>query len=290
MKALRKKREIKEMRAFETAASALRFVSERQRAILQILNTAFDDGEAAQRLMRHVLQNEASDVAVVIIQCCMQEATYNPFYSKITCRLLGHTQQKKILNKIRKAFQFALWDKFGSLRIADAQGSVPDIASLINLSCYIVQLFAEDKYDLSLLRGLDLDISVPPTAGLFFRILFLRILLVLDFPTQIVRLLFGHHSAHKGKDLSGSDVEEDGFGNVKDVAGAASVIKEKMRSAILKLFDAQFCNEQVAGAWMTPLIDVVAGSTLNEDDLDLVIQELPRRIKTARKALKDGAV
>lgn len=284
-----KLRNIKRTRAFESAASGQRFVSERQRKVLLVLHSAFDDGEACQRLMHHIEQNESSDVATVIVQCCMQEQTYNSFYAKVTSRLLSPAMPKKMLTRTKKAFQFALWDTFGGLRVEAASGAVPDVASLVNLAGFVVHLFHEDRYNLSLLRGLDIDVSIPASVGLFLRIFLLRAIIVLDFPQQLVALLFGHHTSKKknGED-SGEELEEDGLGNVRSVLGANSVVKQKLRSALLAFFDAQFMDEKAAAKWMVPLFDVVAGNSLEEEELAMVLEELPRRMKIARKAIKDG--
>ena len=284
--AAQKRRDIKQLRAFESAACGQRFVSERQRGILQILDSAFDDGEACQRLTKPFQQNEGGDVAAVLLQCCMQEATYNSFYAKIACRLLS-VPQRKMWSRVKKAFQFAIWDAFGAFRIHS--GALPDIAAQINLACFVAQLIADKKFDLSVLRGLDIDVGIPANVGMFLRVFLLRLLLVLDFPTQIVAVLFGHQNASGRKaDEAGSDVEEDGDGNVQSVVGANSVIKDKVRAALLKFVDQQFVNEATAASWMVPLLDVVAGTSLDADELAAVVEQLPKRIKAARRAIADG--
>jgi len=54
-------------------------------------------------------------VVRVLLECCLQEKSYNPFYQLLAVRLCKHAKRH------RMTLQFALWDQWKELADADVR-------------------------------------------------------------------------------------------------------------------------------------------------------------------------
>jgi hypothetical protein len=258
--------EIKRTREFDRAAGGQRFATERQRQVFTLFSKALDDTDAFQRLFALLHGNNegvGNDIAAVAVQCCSREETYNPFYGLVLRRLLSTRK-----HRFHVVLQFALWDVLKKIRIADT----PDLPAYVNLACLISFLIREGHFSIAVFRGLDLDLGFSGCLSLFTRILFLRMMLDLSLQ-QLAEFFFGQKR--------GKDDDADAF-------GGASLLTKEVRVALQKFFATYFVDDVAAGRWMPALLDVVAGNTINQETLAILVEELPRRISAVKNALKQG--
>ena len=249
-----KKAAIEQLRTKEKIASSQRFGSETKRAIFECITAATDEQDCYHMLARRDPTGaNTHDTVSVLLQCCLQEELYNPFYAEVVHRIL--TAQKKQ----RMTIQFAIWDRFKVIRIQPV-----DVTSYLNLACFVVYMFEHDLFSLALLRGLDIHVD-SKNINLFTRILLLRCLLELK-STRLIAVFFG------------GDIAK---GSVPDM----NVSTTTLRKSLKKFFNQYFVAEDEAGLWMPPLFDVVANGL---GDSEKLIEALPSRIEAVRKALRDG--
>ena len=117
-----------------------RMNTEIRRNIFCILMTAEDFIEAFERLMRLGLKGQQErEIVHVIIDCCLQEKTFNPYYAHLLQKLCHFHRRLQI------ASQFALWDHFKNL---ETQSQL----QISHLSKLVVHLTIEDSLSLSVLR------------------------------------------------------------------------------------------------------------------------------------------
>lgn len=77
-----------------------------RRAIFVTIMSATDYRDAHLRLLKlRLKRSQELEIPRVLVQCAGAELTYNPFYTLISRKLCSD-------HKLRKAFQFALWDLF----------------------------------------------------------------------------------------------------------------------------------------------------------------------------------
>lgn len=175
-----KLQQIKEMRAQEKAIAGQRFHTENTREIFRCFTSATDDLDAFSMLLRRDPQYQHfPDVCKVALQCCVQEKHVNPFYGSVLERFC-HSRRA-----CRVVLQFVLWDYFKSVRLS----SVPDMCGFLNIASTIATWMENGVFDLTVLRGLDLE-ETNKMIGLLARVILLRILLFLS-PKQLLTIFFG---------------------------------------------------------------------------------------------------
>lgn len=224
----RKRERVSRIRAEEKAISGQRLNTEHKRDIFKCLSAATDDLECFNMLMhRDPGYTRFHDVCAVLLQCCYQGKNYNPYYGQVLLRFCSAKPA------CVKTLQFAIWDRFKSIRI-----DAVDIAGYFNLSCLLTDLIDQGIYTLSLLRGLDLE-DTNKTVGLFARILLLRLMLQLQ-PHRLTQLFFG------GDGSSAHDLNVD---------------TTSLRRLLTKFVSLYFIDEAASKRWLPMLYDVVASGT-----------------------------
>ncbi|XP_022099083.1 nucleolar MIF4G domain-containing protein 1-like isoform X2 [Acanthaster planci] len=84
-----------------------RMNTELRKAIFSIVMTAEDYLDGYEKILHLSLKSgQEREVVHVIINCCLQESVYNPYYAHLGTKLCQHDRKYKM------AFQFAFWDKF----------------------------------------------------------------------------------------------------------------------------------------------------------------------------------
>ncbi len=117
-----------------------RMNTEVRRNIFCILMTAEDFIEAFERLMRLGLKGQQErEIVHVIMDCCFQEKTFNPYYALLLQKLCHFHRRFQI------ASQFALWDHFKNL-------ATQSQLQISHLSKLVVHLTLEGSLSLSVLR------------------------------------------------------------------------------------------------------------------------------------------
>lgn len=102
--------------------------------------TAEDFVEAFERLMRLGLKSQQErEIVHVIMDCCLQERSFNPYYAYILQKLCHFHRRFQI------ASQFALWDHFKDL-------SSQSELQISHLSKLVVHLTLEGSLSLSVLK------------------------------------------------------------------------------------------------------------------------------------------
>ncbi|XP_038077410.1 nucleolar MIF4G domain-containing protein 1-like [Patiria miniata] len=78
-----------------------------RKAIFRVVMTAEDYLDAYEKILHLSLKSgQEREVVHVTINCCLQEASFNPYYAHLGTKLCQHDRKNKM------AFQFAFWDKF----------------------------------------------------------------------------------------------------------------------------------------------------------------------------------
>lgn len=102
--------------------------------------TAEDFIEAFDRLMRLGLKNQQErEIVHVIVDCCLQENSFNPYYAHLLQKLCHFHRRFQI------ASQFALWDHFKNLALQSE-------LQVNHLSKLLVHLTVEGSLNLSVLK------------------------------------------------------------------------------------------------------------------------------------------
>uniref|UniRef100_H0WHX5 Nucleolar MIF4G domain-containing protein 1 n=2 Tax=Otolemur garnettii TaxID=30611 RepID=H0WHX5_OTOGA len=81
-----------------------------RRNIFCTIMTSEDCLDAFEKLLKLGLKDQQErEIAHVIMDCCFQEKTYNPFYAYLASKFCGYER------RFQMTFQFTIWDKFRDL-------------------------------------------------------------------------------------------------------------------------------------------------------------------------------
>ncbi|CAJ1031664.1 conserved hypothetical protein [Leishmania braziliensis MHOM/BR/75/M2904] len=223
-----KRERIARMRTEEKALSGQRLNTEHKREIFRCIATATDDLECFTMLMyRDPGYTRFHDACAVLLQCAYQERKYNPYYAQVLMRFCSAKPA------CVKTLQFAIWDRFKSIRIEST-----DVVGYFNFACCIADLMQHGVYNLSLLRGLDLE-NTNKTIGLFARMLLLR--LIFQLPAlRLTQLFFG------GDGCTAHDLQVD---------------TSALRRLLTKFMSLYFIDENASKRWLPSFYEVVAAGT-----------------------------
>ena len=152
-----------------------------RRAIFISIMSATDFRDAHVRLLKlNLKKSQEIEIPRVIVHCAGCEANYNPFYTLLA--------QKSCSNhKLRKCFQFALWDVFKSLGERKDEGGGSDdsegttnedlsLRKLVNLGKLYGTLIAKDGLSITSLKPLNFPYLKTKTKT-FIEIMLVTILL-----------------------------------------------------------------------------------------------------------------
>ncbi|KAL4222707.1 Nucleolar MIF4G domain-containing protein 1 [Mactra antiquata] len=82
-----------------------------RRNIFFVIMTSEDYMDAFEKLLRLGLKsNQQQEILLVIIDCCLQEKQYNPFYSHLGQKFCEHHRTYQM------GFQFCIWDRFKEVK------------------------------------------------------------------------------------------------------------------------------------------------------------------------------
>ncbi|KAI0243780.1 suppressor of glycerol defect [Massospora cicadina] len=173
-----------------------RMATDLRKRIFTVLMSAEDFADAYERLMKLGLtEKQQRDIPRVLLHCCGNEKTYNPFYSLVAARLNAYRASFKI------TFQYALWDflrELGESGVGGLSGShaststlaqVP-VRRLINLGKFFGYLLAKVSLPLNILKSLTFT-ALKPRARLFLQRVLIHQLLNTDdelLATQVGKL------------------------------------------------------------------------------------------------------
>ncbi|KAK4548974.1 hypothetical protein LTR36_008747 [Oleoguttula mirabilis] len=128
-----------------------------RRAIFISLLAAADGRDAHLRLLQlHLKAKQELEIPRVLLHCAGAEAVYNPYYTLVARKVCAQD------GKLRKAFQFALWDVFKRLGEAGDEGGADETAEegmgvkkIVNLAKLYGSLIAEGCLGMTVLKTLE---------------------------------------------------------------------------------------------------------------------------------------
>ena len=149
-----------------------------RRAVFVAIMSASDYQDAHLRLMKLSLKKKQEyEIPKVLIHCAGAEKSYNPYYTLIAKKLCGDV-------RLKKSFQFSLWDLFRRMGESDDDDDVPedddnedslDMRHLVNLAKMFGALIVEGGLTLAVLKKLNLTYLQPKTKT------FLEVMLIAIF-------------------------------------------------------------------------------------------------------------
>lgn len=111
-----------------------------RRSVFCTLVTSEDFLDAFDKLLRLGLKEpQEREMVHVLVDCCLQEHPYNPFYAFLAARLCAHDR------RLQMTFQFSFWDKFRDL------DNLPD-KNVSNLVQLVAHLLKTKSLPLSILK------------------------------------------------------------------------------------------------------------------------------------------
>ncbi|XP_053215362.1 nucleolar MIF4G domain-containing protein 1 [Podarcis raffonei] len=101
-----------------------------RRNIFCILMTSEDFLDAFEKLLKLRLKDQQErEIVHVLIDCCLQEKTYNPFYAYLSAKFCEYEK------RFQMTFQFSMWDKIRDL----GNLSTTALSNLVNLLAHLLK-------------------------------------------------------------------------------------------------------------------------------------------------------
>ncbi|XP_056341351.1 LOW QUALITY PROTEIN: nucleolar MIF4G domain-containing protein 1 [Oenanthe melanoleuca] len=124
-------------------ARKLRMNTDIRRSIFCVLMMSEDFMDAFEKLLKLGLKDQQErEIVHVIIYCCLQEKTFNPFYAFLANKFCGHERRFQV------TFQFSIWDKIRGLENLSA-------AAVSNLVSLLAHLIRTKSLPLSVLKVIE---------------------------------------------------------------------------------------------------------------------------------------
>lgn len=119
-----------------------------RRSIFCVLMTSEDFMDAFEKLLKLGLKDQQErEIVHVILYCCLQEKTYNPFYAFLASKICGYERRFQV------TFQFSIWDKIRDLGNLSASA----ISNLVSLLVHLVRTKSLPLSVLKVIEFGDLD-------------------------------------------------------------------------------------------------------------------------------------
>ncbi|XP_014727717.1 PREDICTED: nucleolar MIF4G domain-containing protein 1 [Sturnus vulgaris] len=111
-------------------ARKMRMNTDIRRSIFCVLMMSEDYMDAFEKLLKLGLKDQQErEIVHVILYCCLQEKTFNPFYAFLADKFCGYERRFQV------TFQFSLWDKIRDLENLSAAA----ISNLISLLAHLIR-------------------------------------------------------------------------------------------------------------------------------------------------------
>ncbi|TRZ20267.1 hypothetical protein HGM15179_006852 [Zosterops borbonicus] len=124
-------------------ARKLRMNTDIRRSIFCVLMTSEDFMDAFEKLLKLGLKDQQErEIVHVILYCCLQEKTFNPFYAFLASKFCGYER------RFQMTFQFSIWDKIRDLENQSA-------AAISNLVSLLAHLIRTKSLPLSVLKVIE---------------------------------------------------------------------------------------------------------------------------------------
>ncbi|XP_072234674.1 nucleolar MIF4G domain-containing protein 1 [Leuresthes tenuis] len=136
-----------------------RMNTEVRRNIFCVLMTSEDYLDAFEKLLRMGLKDKQErEIVHVLMDCCLQEKTFNAFYAVLGEKFCSHNR------RFQMTFQFSLWDKFKEL------ANLPS-NTFNNLIQLVTHLLQRKCFSLSLLKVIEFGELDKPTVRFLRQVL-----------------------------------------------------------------------------------------------------------------------
>ncbi|XP_039943047.1 nucleolar MIF4G domain-containing protein 1 [Hirundo rustica] len=124
-------------------ARKLRMNTDIRRSIFCVLMTSEDFMDAFEKLLKLGLKDQQErEIVHVILYCCLQEKTFNPFYAFLASKFCGYERRFQV------TFQFSIWDKIRDIENLSA-------AAISNLVSLLAHLIRTKSLPLSVLKVIE---------------------------------------------------------------------------------------------------------------------------------------
>ncbi|KAM7071969.1 nucleolar MIF4G domain-containing protein 1 [Acridotheres tristis] len=111
-------------------ARKMRMNTDIRRSIFCVLMMSEDYMDAFEKLLKLGLKDQQErEIVHVILYCCLQEKTFNPFYAFLADKFCGYERRFQV------TFQFSIWDKIRDLENLSAAA----ISNLISLLAHLIR-------------------------------------------------------------------------------------------------------------------------------------------------------
>ncbi|XP_048376309.1 nucleolar MIF4G domain-containing protein 1 [Stegostoma tigrinum] len=142
--------------------------------IFCVMMTSEDYLDAFEKLLRLRLKDQQErEIIHVIVHCCLQEKTFNPFYAFLTQKFCEYNR------RFQMTFQFSMWDRFRDLK------NMANVATT-NLVHLLVHLLSRKVVSLSIFKTIEFSELDKPKVKLLRQVL--HKLLVDTEPEELVAI------------------------------------------------------------------------------------------------------
>ncbi|CAB9504936.1 Suppressor of glycerol defect protein 1 [Seminavis robusta] len=184
-------------------AAKARMNTDAKRAIFCIIMKSADCEDAFEKLSRagHMKNRKERDAVRVLMECCGNEKTYNPFYAHLGARMCEYQPQCKF------SMQLAYWDVFKQFDDGDSV-SARKAANLAKLAFHLVVI--QPSLKLGVLKALDMSSpdELSEASVIFLTIFFSKLLEHFDNPSD-VRMFLENEVKKKKGNRGGFDADDD---------------------------------------------------------------------------------
>lgn len=141
-------------------AAAMRMNTDSRRAVFCAVMGSEDAVDALEKLLRLNLKGQQErEVVRVTVDCCLHEASWNPYYAHLLTRLCGTSKGHKM------TFQFCLWDHFKEI-------SGMQLRRLTVLARLSAAAVSSGALPLSILKVVDFSDVLSAREVMFWRLFF----------------------------------------------------------------------------------------------------------------------
>jgi len=142
-------------------AKQMRMNTETRRAIFCVVMGADDYADALERLLRLPLADKQDrEIPRVLLECCLQEKAYNPYYEVLGTKLSERQRTHRL------TFQLCIWDQLKE--IDDPSCSVRRIS---NLARFFAGLVLSNTLSPTAFKALEFGVDVAPRVTLHHKLL-----------------------------------------------------------------------------------------------------------------------
>ena len=156
-------------------------VTDVKKAVFQAIVNSDDYLQAFEQLMRlNLKKTQQREIIRVLMHCCLNEKTYNPYYALLAQRLIKYDQQN-----YRYTFKYALWDYLKGPGLNKLE-----IKQIVNLSKLAAFLISEGDVPLHFIKVIEFETKLSQPTSLFLHLLLQTIIEGLS-DTNHIKEIFG---------------------------------------------------------------------------------------------------